>query len=163
MKPPKEKSALVFILKSLVPYSRESLISGFRPNQFFNELEKISAYKRHTLEVAAQRAIEKGLIEKTRNQQLRLTELGRRTALPYATKRLPKNGQLMIVFDVAETKSIDRQRLRRLLRKWQFKQVQKSVWTSNRDFIEPIKEAVAELGLEDSVELYECARLYPNN
>ena len=161
MEPPKPKSALVFVLKGLMPYTRENMMLSFKPNQFFNELEKISYYKRRALEEAARRAREKGLIEETRNQQLRLTALGRRRVLPYVTQKLTNNGKLMLIFDIPEDRAIERQRLRRLLRKWRFTQTQKSVWTTEYDFTEAIKDVVAELGLEGCVELYECALLYP--
>lgn len=48
-----------------------------------------------------------------------------------------------------------------LLRNWDFEQTQKSVWITEYDFTEVIKDVVAELGLEGCVELYECALLYP--
>lgn len=161
MESPKPKSALAFVLLGLIPYTRPNMLLAFRPNQFFNELEKISNYKRHTLEQAARRARQQGLIEEARNQQLRLTALGRKKAMPYITKKLKNNGKLMLIFDVPEDRAIDRQRLRRLLRQWGFAQVQKSVWVTSYDFSEAAKEAVAELGLNGYVELYECALLYP--
>jgi|SRR3989344_9077025 len=161
MEAPKPKSALVFVLKGLVPYSRENMMLAFKPNLFFNELEKISRYKRQTLETAARRAQEKGLIEISRQQQLRLTNLGRRRVRPYIATKLKGNGKLMVIFDIPEEKAIDRQRLRRLLRKWQFIQVQKSVWLTAYDFREALQEAVDELGLSGCVELYECDLLYP--
>ena len=161
MEAPKPKSALVFVLKGLVPYSRENMMLAFKPNLFFNELEKISRYKRQTLESAARRAQEKGLIEISRQQQLRLTNLGRRRVRPYIATKLKGSGKLMVIFDIPEEKAIDRQRLRRLLRKWQFVQVQKSVWLTAYDFREALQEAVDELGLSGFVELYECDLLYP--
>ena len=161
MKTPKPKSPLAFVLLGLVPYTRPNMLLAFRPNQFFNELERISNYKRHTLEQAARRARQQGLIEEANNQQLRLTALGRRRVLPYVTQKLENNGKLMLIFDIPEDRAIERQRLRRLLRKWQFTQAQKSVWITEYDFTEAIKDVVAELGLEGCVELYECALLYP--
>ncbi|OVE79122.1 hypothetical protein BVY00_01275 [bacterium G20] len=161
MKPPRPKSALTFVLLGLVPYSRPNMLLAFRPNRFFNELEKISNYKRYTLEQAARRACQQGLIEEARNQQLRLTTLGRRRVLPYVAEKLTNNAKLMLIFDIPEDQAIDRQRLRRLLRKWKFTQTQKSVWITEYDFTGAIKEVVAELGLEGCVELYECALLYP--
>ena len=134
---------------------------SFKPNQFFNELERISNYKKRTLEEAARRAREKGLIEEARNQQLRLTALGRRRVLPYVAQKLTNNAKLMLIFDIPEDRAIKRQQLRRLLRKWKFRQAQKSVWITEYDFTRAIKDVVAELGLEGCVEVYECALLYP--
>jgi len=133
----------------------------FKPAQFFNELEKISKYKRKTLEAATRRARERGLIEQSHDLQLRLTALGRRTALPYTAQRLPRNARLMVIFDVPEDRATARQQFRRLLRKWQFEQIQKSVWESNYDHRESIKLAIEELGLDGCVELHESLLLYP--
>lgn len=132
---------------------------AFNPNKFFNELERTSSYKRRTLEQAARRAIEKGLIEKAQNQSLALTKLGQRTALPYAATKIPQNGRLMIIFDVPEDQSGSRKKLRTLLKKWSFVQAQKSVWITEYDHRQSVKEAVAELDLDGYVELYECASL----
>lgn len=161
MEPPRHKSALTFVLLALIPYSRPNMLLAFKPNQFFNELEKISKYKRHTLEQAASRALEQGLIKKNNNQLLRLTELGQIRVLPYTAQKLPKNGKLMLIFDIPEDQKVARQRLRRLLKKWKFSQVQKSVWTTEYDYIEAINEAINALEIEDYVEVYECAPLYP--
>lgn len=161
MVPPKPKSALIFVLKGLIPYTRENLMLAFRPNQFFNELERISNLKRQALEQATRRAIEQGLIEEARNRQLKLTELGKRRVLPYVAEKLANDARLMIIFDVPEDQSLARQQLRRLLRKWSFQPIQKSVWITAYDFRELIKEAVKELELEGCVELYECSLLYP--
>lgn len=161
MEPPKPKSALAFVLLGLVPYTRPNMLLAFKPNQFFNELERISNYRRKTLEEASRRARKQKLIEEDNDLRLRLTELGRKRALPYTAKKLSGDGKLMIVFDVPEDKSLARQRLRRLLRQWQFRQVQKSVWQSEYDFKELVSLAVDELDLNGCVELYECALLYP--
>lgn len=151
----REKSALVFVLKALIPYSRPNLLLAFRPNQFFNELEKISRHKRATLEQAMRRAQKRGLVE-VGPDMIRLTALGQKTVKPYVAKKL-KNGHLMIIFDVPEAKSKNRAQLRWLLRKWRFKQIQKSVWLTQYDQVEPVKEAVNELGLRGNVRLYECS------
>jgi DNA-binding transcriptional regulator PaaX len=161
MEPTVPKSALAFILKGLMPYTRENLMLSFKPNLFFNELEKISKYKRKTLEEAARRAREQGLIEETQNHLLCLTELGKKRALPFVAKELRDGAKLMLIFDIPEDQVIARQRLRRLLRKWGFEQVQKSVWMSGYDFGEAIREAVDELGINECVKLYECAPFSP--
>ena len=159
MRKARNDSALVHILKAFIPYSRESFVLGFSPNRFFNELEKSSGYSRKTLEQSMRRARQQGLIEELDNK-LRLTVLGQRMARPYSAGKL-KNGKLMIVFDVPENQATARRQLRLLLRKWGFKQSQKSVWVSDYDHRESVKEAIKELRLQGYVKLYECALLYP--
>ena len=159
MEQAKPPSALAFVLKAMIPYSRQNLMLGLAPNRFFNELEKVSSHKRQALEQAARRAIEQGLIEKAKDRSLRLTELGRRAALPYVAEHLPQNGRLMVIFDIPENLATSRKQLRRLLKKWGFEQVQKSVWLTSYDHRESVSLAVDELELQSFVELYECFAL----
>lgn len=150
---------MAFVLKALIPYTQPNLLLAFKPGLFFAELEKISGYKRRYLEEVARRAVEKGLIEQKKNRQLRLTELGRRTALPYVAGTLPDGGRLMVIFDIPEDMATARKQFRRLLIKWGFKQIQKSVWLTNYDHRESVSMAIEELELQGYVELYECAAL----
>src|SRR5436190_22049908 len=123
----RQKSALILILKALLPYSRENLLLSFSPNRFFNELEKTSSYKRKSLEETFRRAQKRGLVKKSA-KTARLTNLGQQTVAPYVAKRFKNDGKMMIIFDIPETKSAERAQLRWLLHKWHFNQVQKSVW-----------------------------------
>ena len=155
---PREKSALIFVLKGLIPYTRENVMLSFRPNQFFNELERISRYKRRTLELAMQEAERQKLIEKHAHI-IRLTERGKSRVRPFVAEHLPSNGRLMVIFDIPEEIKVTRARFRRALRAWQFEQVQKSVWITSYDHRRSIKELVAEMDIEEFVKLYECAAI----
>ena len=158
----KQQSALVIILKALIPYSRENLLLSFSPNRFFNELEKTSSYKRKNLEETFRRAQKRGLVE-VGVKKAKLTKLGQQMVEPYVAKKFKDSGQMMIIFDIPETKSAERGQLRWLLRKWQFRQVQKSVWVTSYNHTKTVQAAVKELGLGGCVRLYECALLYPKN
>ncbi len=132
---------------------------SFSPNRFFNELEKTSSYKRKTLYEAARRAEQQGLVE--RHQQIiSLSAAGKRKVRPYVATKLKNDARLMIIFDVPEENSITRQRLRRVLREWEFKQVQKSVWITDYDHRESVSELTNLLELNDCIRLYECSLLY---
>lgn len=156
MKPVRHKSALALVLKALIPYSRESIMLGFKPNAFFNELEHISKYKRSALEQAARRAQERGLIERDKKQRLRLTKLGKLHAQPFIAEKL-KDSKLMVIFDVSG--DLERNRLRRLLKSWHFQQIQKSVWVCDYDHRANIAEVIKLLDLHESVRIYECSLL----
>ncbi|MEX0881478.1 MAG: hypothetical protein WDZ34_01180 [Candidatus Saccharimonadales bacterium] len=155
---PREKSALIFILKGLIPYSKENVMLAFKPNQFFNELEKISRYKRRTLELAMREAERKKLIERN-TKIVRLTEKGKSRVRPFVAEHLPNNGRLMVIFDIPEEIKVARARFRRALRAWQFEKVQQSVWVTSYDHRRSVNELVAEMGLEEFVQLYECAAI----
>lgn len=155
---PKTKSAVIFVLKALIPYSPENMLLSFSPNRFFNELEKISKYKRKTLEQALRRAEQRRLIEKKQNVY-RLTKQGMKNVRPFLAKKLQNNAKLMVIFDVPEEQSAARAKLRWALRKWEFEQAQKSVWITIYDHRQSVNELVNELSLTDYVELYECLRI----
>lgn len=159
MKPIKKQSAIAYILKALIPYSSQSIMLGFKPNQFFNELEKISRYNRRALEEAARRAERRGLIQQNKEKYLQLTELGKRQALPFIAKKLT-DSQMMVIFDIPEDGP--RRQFRQLLRSWDFMLVQKSVWISKYDHRESVATAIDTLNLEGFVRVYECSPMPPD-
>lgn len=152
----RQSNALVFVLKGLIPYSRENMLLAFKPNLFFNELEKISRYKRSTLEVALRQAKKQELIEREANV-VRLTNKGKRIVRPFVAERLANKARLMVIFDIPENMATVRAQFRRILRSWHFNQVQKSVWVTSYDHRQSVKEVVSELDISGYVELFECA------
>lgn len=132
------------------------MMLAFKPNLFFNELEKISKYKRKTLE-AAMREAEKQKLIKRDERIVHLTDKGRRTVQPFVAGRLPNGAALMVIFDIPEDRAVVRARFRRILQSWSFRQVQKSVWLTPYEHKELVKEVIEELGIESYVELYECS------
>ena len=156
----KPKSALAFVLLGLIPYTRPNLLLAFRPNQFFNELEKISKYKQARLKSAYWRAQQQGLIEQ-RNNLIKLTVKGRRKVAPFVAKELQGAVYLMVIFDIPEDSTDTRRKFRQILKDWQFRQVQKSVWITGKDLRNDVIEVVNEMRLSDYVEVYECVRHFP--
>lgn len=154
----KEKSALIYLLKALIPYSKQNMQLGFKPNAFFNDLEKISKYKRRSLENAFYRAERQKLITR-REHIVQLTEAGSHAVQPFVAKRLNKGAELMVIFDIPEDMAAIRARFRRTLRVWKFRQVQKSVWVSGYDHKAPLKDILKEMDIADYVILYECSRI----
>lgn len=161
-KPLRERSSLVYVLVALIPYSKPNLLLSYKPGLFFRELEKVSHYKRSTLQKAYYRGINSGLISNQDNGP-RLTALGKRKVAPFVASKLGSNASLMVIFDIPEKRAADRRILRALLRQWNFKQVQKSVWVSGYDFREPLIEAITQLKLAEHVQIHENALLFPKN
>lgn len=159
-KPLRERSALVYVLIALIPYSKPNLLLAYKPALFYRELEKISKYKESVLRAAYARAQQQKLIEQQHNI-VRLTAKGRRKIAGFVAERLEGNAHLMIIFDIPEDESAKRRKLRKILKEWQVKQVQKSVWVADRDYREELEELIAEMELFEYVQLYECARLFP--
>ncbi len=156
----RSQSALVSVLKALIPYSQENLMLSFKPNQFFNELERSSSYKKKTLQTALWRAKQQGLIKRD-GKLVQLTNQGLELMRPHTGTRLDKNARLMVSFDIPEGKAHIRRRLRLLLREWRFEQAQKSVWVSQYDYGKLLIESIKELDAEEYVQVFECVRLFP--
>ena len=133
---PKEKSAIIFILKALVPYTEANMMLAFKPSRFFTELERISEYKRRSLENAFYQAQRQEFIKFKLQKDLKILEItknGQRLIRPFVAEKFSRGGKLMIVFDIPEEMSASRNRLRRVLKSWNFYQVQKSVWVTEYD------------------------------
>lgn len=154
-------SALIFVLKGFVPYTHENYLLACRPNQFFNELEKTSdIYSRSTLRNAYWRAKQQGFIQET-NAHIKLTPTGLKRLRPFIAECLGKDARLIVMFDIPEKDVAKRHALRRLLKAWEFQQVQKSVWVTDMDYRSLLVDAVRELDLGNCVEIHESLKIYP--
>lgn len=156
----RERSPLVYVLVALIPYSKPNLLLTYKPSQFFWELEKVSRYKQSTLKAAYWRAQQQELIEKKKNL-VKLTEKGKRKVAPFIAKELQGTVYLMVIFDIPEDKIDTRRSFRQILKGWQFRQVQKSVWMTGKDLKDDVVEVVREMRLNDYVEVYESVRHFP--
>ena len=155
----KPNSALAYVLKALVPYTRPNLLLTYKPHLFFRELEHTSGYSRPTLRTALWRARKSGLV--TADTVPRLTARGRQKLQPFVAQKLRSNAKLLVIFDVPEARAPVRRQFRLLLRSLEFRQIQLSVWMTEYDHREVIMEAINELSLHDEVQLFEAARLLP--
>lgn len=158
MKREPEHSALQYVLLALVPYSRSNMQLVFKPNYFFNELEKISNLERKKLQRAYYYAIGHGYAELEDDATL-LTQKGRAKIAPYLAKKLGKDAYLMVVFDIPEAERSKRRILRNYLKHRGFTQVQRSVWISKMDYKSELKQLVDDLMINDCVEIFESARV----
>ena len=150
------------VLLALVPYSRQNMKIMFAPNQFFYDLSKSTNKTQGTLRSAYLRGKNNGLIiQDQKSKQIRLTKQGLNTIEPFVAKKLKGHARLMIIFDIPEYQAGVRRQLRSILKAWQFKQIQKSVWVTNYDYVDSLKLAIKELNLSEFVQLYECAKVFP--
>lgn len=152
-------SALIYILEGLIPYTAANLKLAFKPNLFFNDLEKISRKKRQTLRNAYYKAQKQGLIGLDHEAIPRLTAKGRKRITPYVPKHHSKGACLMVAFDIPEAERWKRRRLRLLLKELSFTQVQKSLWVSSYDHRDYLAAEIKQYGLEKFVAIYEATRL----
>lgn len=153
------KTAREFILRGLfLPLSRQNVLLAFKPSQFFYELSRVSGYPEKTLRTTMSRAHKDGLII-MEDKVPKLTEKGMKKARPFAAQKLDKDARLLVAFDIPESRAPMRQEFRQLLKQLDFTYVQQSVWVTEYDHRDVLKEAIREFELQDCVITYEAARL----
>lgn len=157
----KPRSALTCVLLALIPYSRQNLLLSFKPNHFFNELERASGYRQGSLRTAYKRGKNRGLIDISNPSKL--TKKGLREVQPFIAKKLTNAAKLMVIFDIPEKFASNRTYLRRQLKEWNFRQVQKSVWATDYDYADALVGVISELKLGKYVRLYECSEIFPTD
>ncbi|HPF30926.1 MAG TPA: CRISPR-associated endonuclease Cas2 [Candidatus Saccharibacteria bacterium] len=155
----RKKSALTYVLLALIPYTKNNSYSYFKPNIFFNELEKDSGYSISTLRVSFSRAKDHRLIIIDGNN-LSISLKGRQIIQPFIANQLESDGQLMVIFDIPEDSAELRRKFRLLLRQLGFSQIQQSVWMSIQDHQQILIDSINDLGLQGWVQLYKSNRIY---
>jgi DNA-binding transcriptional regulator PaaX len=154
--------ALMYILQGLIPYTEANIKLTFKPNLFFNDLEKIAKRRKQTLRNAYYKAQKSGYIERGADGTPHLTAKGLKRLKRYRPERLDTSARLLVVFDIPEEEAWKRQRLRRLLRELRFVQLQKSVWESEFDHRDLLLAETRQYNLEQHVRIFEAACLYPS-
>lgn len=152
-------SSLRYILEALLPYSRANIMLAYKPNSFFNDLEKISnKYSRSTLRSSYYRAIKDGYIVVSPSRQPTLSPTGHAALEPYQPVKL-SGAYIVVIFDIPEQYARQRARFRTLLRELDFVPVQKSVWESTYDSRAILTQAMRELRITPYVKLYEAVAI----
>lgn len=122
--------------------------------------------KKSELARVIKRLRERGLVEETKIDEgiiFKLTDQGRDLTFGLNEKSNSWDGNWRIViWDIPEQKRLVRDLFRRNLKKWGFKQIQKSVWTSKRDMYQRLVDYVKELGLEKWVVVIETNKISNN-
>ncbi|MDQ3064933.1 MAG: hypothetical protein M3Q36_01550 [bacterium] len=149
----------IYLLKSLIPYSKANLQLAYKPSRFFYELEKRSQTNERTLRSAFYRSVQKGLIIIDDDGVPRLTNKGLRKIKAYKPIVLGKNSFLLVTFDIPEAERHKRDHLRSLLYELKFEKIQQSVWASKYDHREILSADIKELGMDKYVQIFEAAQL----
>ena len=149
---------MTYLLLALVPYTEQNLRLSFRPDKFFNDYEKISKKSSATLRYTYNRARRSGLII-VQQDNVTLSLKARQTVQPFIATQLSSGGQFMVIFDIPEDQANLRHALRSILKKLEFSQIQQSVWMSDKDHKQILRETIDTLDLSGYVELYEATRI----
>jgi FPC/CPF motif-containing protein YcgG len=146
------------VILALIPYTKQNILLTFKPNQFFNELEKTSDSSANSLKHTFNRMKRENIIFIDKNIIV-LSLKARQIVQPFIARTIPNNAQLMVIFDIPEDHANLRQKFRNLLRQLKFKQIQQSVWSTNMDHGAIIFESINELNITNWVQLYEASRI----
>lgn len=154
----RNKSVTGEILRALIPYTEQNIKLAFKPNRFFNDLERLTRANRNTLASTYSRAKRQGYIEMRNNVPV-LTEAGKAKIGKLGKPELLA-GWLVVSFDIPEKRRNDRYELRNYLRTRGFQQVQKSLWCTDYDYTEDLREVIAELRLGQHVLVFLAASVF---
>lgn len=155
----KPTSATMYILMALIPYTESNLKLAYHPNLFLNDLDRLTEHSMHNIKLSYKRAVDKGWI-KIKKNNVELSLEARQSIELYMARKLT-GSELMIIFDIPENLAYKRRKLRAVLRYFEFKQVQQSVWSSERDFKNILAETVDDLDITKYVKLYEASKISP--
>lgn len=156
----KAKSPAAQILLALIPYTKQNLSLSFSPNKFFNELERNSNLKttKNSFRTNYYRLVSGGYIDTT-HQTPKLTGKGIHEIKKFKGEHL-KNSHILVIFDIPEEHRSKRNTLRLLLRELNFKQIQKSVWATEYDYRDYLKEEIKINELDNFVVVFEAKKIF---
>lgn len=154
----RKQSVTLEVLKALVPYTPQNIKLAFKPNKFFNDLERITHSNRNTLASTYSRAKRQGYIEINDGVPV-LTAAGR-AKIGKIDKPDLLAGWLVVSFDIPEKRRHDRYELRNHLKSRGFKQIQKSLWCTDYDYTQDLREVIAELGIGPYVLVFIAASVF---
>lgn len=143
-------------------------------NDFVNNMRNYSVLgrdyplKKSTLSKAVARLRQKGLITQEIAEEgetiLKLTDQGREEVFLVVKEDSQWDGKWrIVVWDIPEQKRIIRNLFRRNLKKWGFKNLQKSVWISKKNVTDQLFNYVKELRIEKWVWIFESDKYGPAN
>lgn len=149
----RRKSSLSYVIEAFIPFTEANISLTFRPNAFFNELEKRGDYRRNTIKQAFYQAKSQGLIVfDEEGVSLSTQARGLIDTTPVST--LPEDTCFMVIFDIPEHLAVKRRQLRQLLRQLKFSQRQRSVWTCRSDHRTVVHDLINELKIQPYVETF---------
>lgn len=154
----KDNTIIRTLLLALIPYTKQNIYLTFKPNLFFNELEKTSGISKTKLQKSYYRARNENIIDFSNNQP-KLTLKGQMIIQPFIAQKIQNDAQLMVIFDIPENLAGRRQRLRNLLKQLDFKQIQLSVWVSDKEHRKIVFDFINEIELQQFVQIYEAAKI----
>jgi DNA-binding transcriptional regulator PaaX len=153
----RKTSATTYLLLALLPYTEPNMKLAFKPNQFFDDLDKLTDHSKSSLQIAFKRAINKGWVQLD-DKEIKLSLEARQSIEPFVARKL-SGAKLMVIFDIPENLASLRQKFRLVLKQLGFIQIQQSVWMTDRDYHKILVETINKFDLNDYIEIYEAVRI----
>lgn len=153
----KYKSSLHYILSGLIPYTEANIKLSFKPNAFFNDLEKLDKIyaNKSTLKTAYYRAINNGFIKLDSRKNPKITKKGISKLELFEPEKL-KNANIMVIFDIPENFRGKRSQLRLLLIELKFVQIQKSVWVTRYEIRDYLQSEIERMKIKKFIKIFEA-------
>ena len=155
----KKGSLSDLILLALEKAADEEVLGMFSYSaqmKYIKNLPNLSSVKKSTLSQAIRRLRKNGFLEQEKSHErevvLRLTEIGRDFV---GIKKEWDGRYRVVVWDIPENKRRLRDLLRRKVKEWEFKKLQKSVWVSKRNVADKLRKLILELEMEKWVVVFE--------
>lgn len=149
----KHRSALLYVIEGLIPFTDSNLALTFAPGKFFRELAETSNTKSERLQRAYYRARSSGIVQYIDGHFAIAPEyLEKLSRQP--PEELPNGQTMLVIYDIPERWSHRRRELRALLRELEFVQVQKSAWQTSYNHFTPVLAMIAKLNLKPYVKVF---------
>lgn len=152
------------ILKEL---SNKSLnYKGARVNLF--GLPKFKGHSQNSISGSLSYMHKKGLLEYCNSNEINITRKGREyikrkyDSLKQFNFKFDKNASknLIVMFDIPETKKAEREWLRWHLKKFNYSMIQKSVWVGPSPLPKEFLNYIKKIGIEDGLKTFKLERGY---
>lgn len=147
-------SSLSYIIEAFIPYTDANLKLAFRPNAFFNELEKRGHMNAASARSAYYEAKRRELITFDEQRTPHLSEKALTLLETRPAALLPSDKKCMVIFDIPEEYANKRRQLRTLLKELKFTQEQRSVWICSADHSAIVLDLIRELSLQPYAKIY---------
>lgn len=158
------KNSIAEIILKIIANSADGYVRledfMYNPSLYAYYGGRISPPKSH-IAATIRRLLVKDLIEKSIHQDiqtLKLSQAAQELDNLKTNETQFTDRWVIVVFDIPEQKRLIRNLLRRNLKKWGFKKLQRSVWISRKIVFDKLVRYISDSGIEDWVSVFETNR-----
>mgnify|MGYP003382223627 CR=1 FL=1 len=149
----KKRSAMSYVVEALIPFTDANMKLSFAPSAFFRELAETTDTDSERLRRAYYRAKRSGVVRYV-DGHFAIDPAYIEKAQRNSVQRLQDGQSMLVIYDIPEDLAPKRRELRSLLRELEFAQVQKSVWQTPYNHLEPVLATIAMLHIKPYVQVF---------